>query len=239
MGTDEATREIGAIDAGRSAPAERRPGPRVGEGVSLRWPDRARWRAWGRFLLVFHLTFFPVYFAAGAVAAWSGRATTLHLAIEPAIPLVPWMIWPYLSVVTLFTLPLVMLDPTAIGALSRRITVAILVAGVVFVAVPLRSGFAPVAVDGIEALAFRLLGAVDTPHNLAPSLHVALGALVALACACVVSTGWRIGLALWMALLSASTVLVHQHHLVDVASGLALAVAIDRVMRRPAGAGGR
>lgn len=220
------------------------PAPAVSADVrspsaELGWPDRRRWRAYGWFLLVFHATFFPVYFATGAVAAWSGRAVSAHLAFEAAIPLVPWMIWPYLSVVTLFTLPLLHLDPPAMAALSRRITVAISVAGVIFVAVPLRGGFAPVHVDSVEGLLIGWLGAVDTPHNLAPSLHVALGALVALACGRAASTAWRIALAAWMALLAASTVLVHQHHLLDVASGFGLALAVDRLMGRPACGGGR
>jgi membrane-associated phospholipid phosphatase len=34
----------------------------------------------------------------------------------------------------------------------------------------------------------------------------------------------------WLIVLSASTILVHQHHLLDVATGLALAVAVRRMV---------
>ena len=201
-----------------------------------RRPDRAVVRAWIGMVGVFYAVFVPVYFGAGAVAAQMGRARVLAFPFEAGIPLVPWMIWPYLSIGTLFLLPLFHLEVDDIDRLSRRIAGSIVVAGVAFVALPQRMLFPPRRVDGLEAPLFALLDAVDTPHNLAPSLHVAIAGLIVLAVLRRVPSWLAALYALWFAILSASTVLVHQHHLVDVAAGLALALAATAV-RRPGGGG--
>ncbi len=199
--------------------------------------DRSVVRAWVRMVGVFGAVFLPVYFGAGILAANSGRASVLAFPFEAHVPLVPWMIWPYLSIGTLFLLPLFHLEVEEIEGLARRMVAAIVCAGVVFVALPQRMLFAPRRVDGLEAPFFALLDAVDTPHNLAPSLHVAIAGLIVLAVGRRAPAPFAALYGLWFAVLSASTVLVHQHHLVDVAGGLALALVVDAV--RPRGAAGR
>jgi membrane-associated phospholipid phosphatase len=81
-----------------------------------------------------------------------------------------------------------------------------------------------VEVDGLHRSVFNLLQMVDTPHNLAPSLHVAFSALILLGCAEIAPRHWAWGYYFWLLVLSASTVLVHQHHLFDGVSGLVLAM---------------
>jgi membrane-associated phospholipid phosphatase len=193
------------------------------------WPDRGRFLAFLRFLLWFYLAFFPVYFGAGAIAAQSGRATEWFFAWEREIPLIRWMIWPYFSIFPLFLLPLFHLNPQQIARLSRQSTLTILIAGLFFVLLPMRRGFAASPVDGCYRPIFGLLGSVDTPHNLAPSLHVAFGALILLACAERTTPAWARLYFLLFAVLSTSTVLVHQHHVVDVVTGAALAVLVRRM----------
>ncbi len=70
--------------------------------------------------------------------------------------------------------------------------------------------------------AVRHVYALDRPYNDFPSLHTALAAIVAVLWR---RTGRRTGaaVAVWCALLIASTVLIHQHYLADVAGGLAVA----------------
>lgn len=203
-----------------------------------RWrPDRPRLVAWLRMTLTFCAVFFPIYFAAGLVAARSTRTVVLALPFESGLPLVPAMIWPYLSIGTLFLLPLFHLTAEETAELARRMVATILIAGAIFVAVPQSPAFPPRRVEGIEAPFFALLGAVDTPHNLAPSLHVAIGGLIVLAVLRRAPSPLAVLYAIWFAILAASTVLVHQHHLVDVAGGMALALAVNAV--KPGDGGGR
>ncbi len=85
------------------------------------------------------------------------------------------------------------------------------------------------AVDGFYRVFFDFLGSVDTPHNLAPSLHVAFAALIVFSCAERTTPFLSLFYVLWLAALAASTVFVHQHHLIDVATGLVLAVSVRRL----------
>ena len=82
---------------------------------------------------------------------------------------------------------------------------------------------------GLHQPLFDLLTQVDTPHNLVPSLHVAFAALILLGCAERGPKFWAWGYGAWLVLMSASTVLVHQHHLLDVISGLGLAFIMRRI----------
>lgn len=196
---------------------------------SWSWPDAARWRAFLKFDGMFFLCFVPVYFGGGHLAAAADHTFGLYLAWEREIPFVPWMIWPYLSLLTLFQLPLLHLDPRQIAVLSRQATLTLLAAGACFLLLPTHAGFAPAAVPDFYQPLFALLAAVDTPHNLAPSLHVAFSALILLGCASRTSSRLAWCYRGWLLLLSLSTLLVHQHHLFDVASGLWLALVMRRL----------
>ena len=197
------------------------------------WPDRERWQAWLRFTGFFCLLFFPVYAGAGALAAASGRAAGLYADWEQQIPFLPWMVWPYLSLFPLYLLPLFCLPPQSIAVLSRQSTFCLLLAGAVFVLLPTRSGFAPLPAAGLHAPVFALIGLVDTPHNLAPSLHVTFGAIILLACAAALPGRAALACRLWLPVMAASTVFVHQHHLLDAAAGLALALTARRLFALP------
>ncbi|MBI5109217.1 MAG: hypothetical protein HZA62_10765 [Rhodocyclales bacterium] len=193
------------------------------------WPDGARWRAFLKFMALFYLFFFPVYFGAGHLAAQSGDTFGLYWSWERDIPLIPWMIWPYLTLFSLFLLPLFHMSATQMAMLSRQSTATLVISGLFFLLVPTRAGFLPAAVAGLHQPLFSLLATVDTPHNLAPSLHVAFSALILLGCAAQTSPRLAWAYRFWLLLLSISTVLVHQHHIVDVVSGLALALIMQRL----------
>jgi membrane-associated phospholipid phosphatase len=193
------------------------------------WPDRARWIAFLKFMALFYALFFPFYFGAAHIAAGTRETFGLYWPWERDIPLVPWMIWPYLTLFSLFLLPLFHMSANQMAALSRQSSATLLFAGAAFLLVPTHSGFAPFAGEDPHRPLFALLTMVDTPHNLAPSLHVAFSALILLGCAAHAPTLWARGYRVWLVVMSASTVLVHQHHIFDVASGLALALLMRRI----------
>ncbi|MDD2775329.1 MAG: hypothetical protein PHU06_05185 [Gallionella sp.] len=193
------------------------------------WPDAARWRAFLKFMALFYVFFFPLYFGAGYVAAHAPQTFGFYGAWERNIPLVPWMIWPYLSLYSVFLLPLFHLSAKQIDILARQSTATLLIAGGILLLLPAHLGFAPAKVVGLHQPLFDLLTQVDTPHNLVPSLHVAFAALILLGCAERGPKFWAWGYGAWLVLMSASTVLVHQHHLLDVISGLGLAFIMRRI----------
>lgn len=197
--------------------------------TSASWPDNTRWRAYLKFMLVFYVFFFPIYFGAGKVAAYTNKSYGLYWSWEREIPLIPWMIWPYLTLFTLFLLPLFHMSEEQISTLSRQSAFTLVIAGAIFLLVPTHMGFVSTSVEGIYQPLFKLIATVDTPHNLAPSLHVAFSALILLGCASRTSTLLAYSYWGWLLIMSISTVLVHQHHIFDVISGLTLALLIRRI----------
>lgn len=194
------------------------------------WQDRQHVVAYSRFLAWFAVLFFPMYLCAGFVSAWSGRAFHLYLPFETQIPLIPWMIIPYFSLYTVFLVPLFLVPAQEMPGLTRQSVATLLIAFGAFLLVPGQLGFTREPVDGVFGPLFDVMARVDTPHNLVPSLHVAFAALILWGCAARAPWWVRWIFAGWLLLLAVSTVLVHQHHLVDVATGLTLAVAVRRLI---------
>jgi hypothetical protein len=203
----------------------------------LAWPDKARWRAYIQFMLVFYLLFFPVYVGTQYLAP-PRPGFALFFAWEAEIPFVPWMIWPYLSLFTLFTVPLLQMTAGEMRRLSLQSTIPLLVAAVCFLAFPCRSGFPPLQIDGFHRPIFEALHAIDTPQNLVPSLHVAFSGLILLGAREVADGVLRPFYLAWLMLMLCSVMLVHQHHIADVASGLVL-VAVARIAFPLTGTAGR
>lgn len=177
------------------------------------------------------MVFFSLYPVLNTFTAGRSAHFALYAEWELALPLVPQALGVYLSMYLLFVLPPCFVHREFIGLLGRQLIVGTLLAGAVFLLLPARLGFVRELPPVPYAAMFSLMFALDEPHNLVPSLHVVFSSLIALACADFARPWARHALHGWLALICASTVLVHQHHLLDVAAGLALAVALRRWVR--------
>jgi len=182
------------------------------------WPRAAVAAGTGiLFMVVYHLT--------NAYAAVSARTGQCYWEWELSLPLVAWLIVPYWSIDLLFVIaPFLCVSREELFALGRRLTLAIIVAGVVFMAWPLTLGFDRQGEYGIFAPLFAAIHGFDKPNNLFPSLHVAFAVILRWTYHRHLGRLGRWIFHVWFALITASTVLVGQHHLIDVAGGLALAV---------------
>jgi membrane-associated phospholipid phosphatase len=187
----------------------------AGDGFARRLAAYLRWSA-GLTLL-----FAATYGATNWIAAqWSSRLR-LYFDWELAIPFAPWAIYVYVSINALLTLPLFFLDTNGIGRLGRGFAWTTILAAVAHLVLPADLGWSRPAVPPASLLA--TLFTLDWPHNLAPSLHVAYSALAGLAVWNAARAAWlRTLAAVWATALAASTMLTHQHHLVDVVTGAAL-----------------
>ena len=202
----------------------------LADDAALRWRTYGRWA--GLNLLVFGVLYPSVNWLTGMRASTFG----FFLDGERSIPFLPAWIWLYLSINLLFMLPPLFMRASDMPLLGRRMLVATVAGCVIFLLLPARLGFdRALPEDGVVRAVFGGLFQADGPHNLVPSLHVTYASL------CIRSLqaatrGWlqRVAWSVWLAAIMASTVLVHQHHLLDVASGVLLAVLIWR--RLPASA---
>jgi membrane-associated phospholipid phosphatase len=196
------------------------------------WP-----RLWTGILgaLVVSLAFFPIYIGGSMSTGILGQRLHLYAAFELALPFWPAMIVAYLSMFVLFLLPAFQLNESELWALVGRLVVASILGGLVFLVLPSEVGFAEHTDAGRWQPLFDMIYAVDGRANAAPSFHVIYTSTILLALMDVATPRLRVLYALWLIVVCVSTVLTHRHHLLDVASGLASALAVRRLrLRRPA-----
>ena len=125
-------------------------------------------------------------------------------------------------------------------ALAWALAAATLMAGIGFLLVPAQAAFPPQGDLGVWEKPVRLAKWVALENNLVPSLHVALTVVCVAVYAARAPVAGKVLLWLWALGVGASTLLLHQHYLLDVATGFAVGLAGYAFVYRPraeAGAG--
>ncbi len=189
--------------------------------------------------------FLIVYGGCNWITAQRSDVGTIFFEWERHIPFVPLLIAPYLSIDLFFvSAPFLCRSQRELSTLARRIALAIIVAGLCFLAFPLRFAFARPQTDGWLGSIFDWFRAMDAPFNLFPSLHITLGALLVVTFARHTAGAVRMAIVVWFFLIAASAVLTFQHHVLDVLGGLALAgycfyFIREKTIAWPVVAGGR
>ncbi len=124
--------------------------------------------------------FLVVYCTTNWLASLRPHVPSFPFSWERHIPFVPLMILPYLSIDLFFIAsPFFCRDDLERRTLARRIAAAILIAGCCFLLFPLRFAFDRPPVQGWLGMIFDNFRAADQPFNQAPSLHIALGMILA------------------------------------------------------------
>jgi len=165
-----------------------------------------------------------------ASGAEPGRARDLTTVLDRHVPFVAGSVWIYLAGMVCPVLPAVVVRSRALFRRTGLAYVAAIVLSAATFAVwpvssaGLRADLASSGADGLSGMALRTLYALDPPTNLCPSIHVALGALAALAIVKAVPQLSLPAIAM-VALVAASVCTVKQHFVLDVVGGLLLAAA--------------
>ncbi len=135
------------------------------------------------------------------------------------------MILPYLSIDPFFVAaPFLFRTDRELRVFVWRVSVAIVVAGCFFLFVPLHYAFPRPHADGWLGVLFDWFRGLDAPFNLFPSLHAALLLFLVDAYARHLRGFARLAVMSWFVLIGLSPLLTHQHHLIDILGGFALAV---------------
>ena len=135
-------------------------------------------------------------------------------------PVIPALIVPYWSEDLLFVIaPFLCRTREEVAVHRKRIVFCILAGCMGFLVIPLRFAFPRPHVEGVFAPLFAALYSFDLPHNLFPSLHIALRTLLASMFLRFAVGPWRWLTHVWFSLVGISTLLTWQHHLVDVLGG--------------------
>ena len=173
------------------------------------------------------VAFFAVYPVMNWITSFRHAPFHLYVTRELAIPFVPGFIWAYLSMYLLFLLPLFFLPAANMPALGKQLIAGCIISAAMFLAFPAELGFAR-TIPKTHAAIYAGMFDIDRPYNLVPSLHVIWSVAIALACADFARPAMRVALLAWLAVIVASTVLVHQHHLIDVIAALAIVFLLRR-----------
>ncbi|HJT35747.1 MAG TPA: phosphatase PAP2/dual specificity phosphatase family protein [Pirellulales bacterium] len=171
------------------------------------------------------LLFVVVYSGTSWFTSLRTDVGTWYYQWERWIPFVPWMALPYMSIDLFFlSAPFVMRDRRELVVFAQRVTLAIVVAGIFFLAMPLQLAVERPKLEGLMGTAFGWFFAMDQPYNLCPSLHIALRTLLSAVYARY-TRGWlKLAALVWFSLIGFSTLLLYQHHVVDVIGGFLLAI---------------
>ena len=200
------------------------------------WPG---WRQLG-YALMLGLAVTVWFAATYGGADWLTEHRTyrvrLHLPIDLAMPLLPAMAVFYLSLnVLLWCAPFILRTRRELKSLAIALAAATAVAAVGFVLLPGQDAF-PVPQQselGGWASINHLARSLALSHNYLPSLHVAFTTIAVMVYAAQATHRGKALLWAWALAIVASTMLIHQHYIADVASGMLLGWLTVRAIYKP------
>lgn len=195
------------------------------------WPTGSKFMVILLWTIYSTVAFTAIYGLCNHYASLNPKLYQMYTQWELEIPLVPVMIYPYLSLNLLFLMSaFVLKEITSIKAFCSSLIVGALFAGIFFYFFPGELGFIRTSVPGYDAI-FNFMFQIDKPHNLYPSLHVTYSTLAVLAMIeQTKSKSFHSFLIIWLVLIIISVVLVHQHHLFDIVTGFILALLLNKLI---------
>ena len=181
--------------------------------------------------------FLAVYSSCNWITGQRSQVGSFYFQWECAIPFVPFMILPYMSIDLFFiAAPFLCRTDEELRIFSRRIVAAILVAGLCFLLFPLRFAFPRPHASGWFGAIFDWFRGMDSPFNLLPSLHAALLLLLVDLYARNLRGLFLFATMLWFFLVGLSPLLTYQHHVIDIVGGFVLAGYCFYFFREPSAA---
>ncbi len=200
---------------------------RAAREPGLFWP--ALWR-----LALAGACFVGIYTTCNRYTATRTDVSIWMWEWERHMPFIPELVVPYWSLDLFFCGAFFLCaSRVELNLLTKRIIAVTVASGICFLLIPLRMGLDRPVPSGWTAPLFHALYLNDLPHNLAPSLHISLRSLVWVFYGAHLTGWWRRLTKAWFILIGASTLLVWQHHLIDVASGFVMGWAIAALIPNP------
>ncbi len=193
----------------------------------LLWP--ALWR-----LALAGAMFVGVYATCNRITAARTDVGTWMWDWERHIPFIPEMVIPYWSLDLFFCGAFFLCSSKSqLDLLTKRLVTVTLLSGVCFLLFPLKLGLDRPIPSGWTAPLFHVLYHNDLPYNLAPSLHISLRSLIWVFYGAHLTGRLRQLTKVWFMLIGISTLLIWQHHLIDVATGFLMGWLVTVLIRDP------
>ncbi len=193
----------------------------------LFWP--ATWR-----LALAGAAFFIIYGACNAFTATRTDVGTWMWEWERNIPFIPEMVIPYWSLDLFFCGAFFLCaSKVELNLLTKRLLTVTILSGACFLLFPLKMGIERPVPSGWTAPLFHALYHNDLPYNLAPSLHISLRSLIWVFYGAHLTGRLRQAAKVWFMLIGFSTLLVWQHHVIDVAAGFLMGWLVTALIPDP------
>lgn len=196
-------------------------------GPFLAWPGWTQIRFAVGLTMSIGAWFAFVFVGADWLTAHHAARVRVHLDAELWLPLVPGFLIVYMSIYLLFlAVPFVLRSRREAASLAIAQFVTIFVGGLGFLLIPARLAYHPHGDLGRWGPLFHLADRLNLDYDLVPSLHVAMSVVCIEAFVRHAGATGKIVLRSWGLLIAVSTLLTHQHHVLDVVTGYALAMAV-------------
>lgn len=195
------------------------------------WPTAGELKRTGALASGFAVFFLLVYGGASWVTGFYPGGLRVDLPFERHIPFVPSWAAVYVSMDVLLLLSLFIFRawqrmlPFALALCAETVLGALC-----FLVLPVEVAWPPRVVTGGWTQVFQLADTMNLERNYLPSLHVAFACTAALAYRERAGPVARAVFTLWALAIGASTLLIHEHHVVDVIAGAFLAWGVWRVV---------
>lgn len=176
-------------------------------------------------MLGFLICFYSLYGLASYLANFIPWRTSVIFAWETQVPFLPWTSIVYLSITVLILLPLVIIrDKKQIGNLIKIMLMQTLIGSLIFIIYPVTNNFPDRQGNGLFYQIFKFADTLNLTGNNLPSLHVCLAVTVAIVLAREASIRQQTFYYLWAISIAISTLTIHEHGIIDIASGFVLAL---------------
>ncbi|OCH17462.1 hypothetical protein A6E05_14370 [Aliivibrio sp. 1S165] len=173
------------------------------------------------------LIFMLIYISNNWYAEHQGITRSIITEFDLALPFIEWMIIPYLSSAIYFLLAFFYVnDSKKYQQLNQNMLLAVLISGWCFYLYPLYFGSVELVINYPWELGFDLVYFFDKPYNQAPSLHIIYGILLWFSLFGRLNSTLNWVITVSIALMLVSTLFTYQHRILDVISGVAVAVGV-------------
>ncbi|HSS50390.1 MAG TPA: phosphatase PAP2 family protein [Thermoanaerobaculia bacterium] len=189
----------------------------------LAWPGVESLKLTLPLSYLFSKIFFSIYGGTSLLAKLRHIRPDFHFAWELRLPFVPWLSVVYLSVPLLLLLtPFILRTWRSFTPFFLALTAETLAAGLVYLSVPMVQVYPPRVASGLGGAIFHLADRLNLQYNEFPSLHMAFALTAAIVFGRRCGPLGRILFGLWTAGVAVSTLFLHEHHTLDLASGAVL-----------------
>lgn len=194
-----------------------------GSDNRLRWPARDSWIAFARYGILLSILWCIVYGGASYITSLHSFRVRLHSDAELRMPFAPSTAVIYLSLFPMLWMSVFVLhSPSNLKLFAKALAYLFVISGVGFILFPADDVRTREIDPDVFSQIYRFADWLNLSHNYMPSLHVGMAVLCASIYSKEASVICAIAIWIWALAITLSTLLTHEHYVIDLVAGGAL-----------------